>query len=309
MLQQALAELARVNHPLYLRLREMPFLQTKDPADHTVVTALAYISFYDPQAANDLANNPIQEEDRTRVSLAHNQHMFRRNTNVQDPKFVQNMPLTLPLTNRATLTIASKRQIDTAMSTQVQRALAWMEQYFQAPLTSPHVLIHLAGPTPGSAAGVNTQVSISLPPNPSSHQLQHELAHYWWNTTEEWLHEGMAETIPILYSQRDQPERELPAVSPSCRNTKIEDLAGSAGGHSQASKCVYDLGRNFFLTLHNQAGAKDFQTGLQKLLQVRRTEDHADDYRGTWLTIEHVREAFSHTSEALATAEDAWYNR
>ena len=77
---------------------------------------------------------------------------------------------------------------------------------------------------------------------------------------------------------------------------------------SETFECNYALGERFFLDLYRNLGNVDFRRGFRSLYLMSLVEDDADEYAGTSLGIEHVRDAFRTDGTATSTVIARWYD-
>ena len=274
--------LRRYNPELALRVTAMPFLKTHQPTDSGAVSALASISWQDPAAANLVADHPSLKEGITddltvAVALTHGEFTFG-----SDPTGVlgDNAPpfhshtATLPLAGDILITIAATDGPERAAETakHVAQDLAWLEEYLDQPLRTANVLIHYGSNLPPAAKGANVQSSIMHLAHQQNqanyHWLQHELTHYWFNSNQTWLDEGMAQVMTSLLNSSGKPAS-LPATSPSCpESTRISDLGPELPKNQAASRCIYAVGERFFKTLYQEIGYEAFKKGARSLVDL-----------------------------------------
>ena len=158
---------------------------------------------------------------------------------------------------------------------------------------------------PPAAKGANVQTSVMQPAHhqdPSQHRwVQHELVHYWFNSNETWLDEGMAQALTSLVAAGDRQPATLPATAPSCSETvRLKDIQEESAVDQPASRCVYAIGERIMRTLHQEAGYEEFRKGAKRLA----ARGARPPYQG--MGLEHLREAFDHARAAMAAAEKRW---
>ena len=313
-LSRRLDALRRYNPELALRVTAMPFLRTHEPTDTGAVSALASISWHDPAAADRVASHPslqggITDEQTTSVALTHGEFLFggepTRVLGTGAPPF-HTHTATLPLAGEILITIAARdgpeRAAETA--TQVAQDLTRLEEFLAQPLRTANVLIHYGSDLPPAAKGANVQSSIMQLGHHHNqanyHWVQHELVHYWLNSNQGWLDEGMAQILTSLLNSQGTPSS-LPATSPSCpESTKLRDLGPELPKNQVGSRCVYAVGERFMRTLYQEAGYHGFQEGARRLASLA----NQPPFQG--MGLEQVREAFASTPAALKAAEDRW---
>ena len=306
--------LSRYNGHLSLRVVSMPFLQTHQITDTGAVSALAHISLRDRPAADRIANHPtlsggIEDKDTVAVALTYGEWLLGSNHHrLMEAGSInwQTYEASLPLSGTVAITIVtageSTRTRETA--TLIAQDLAWLETYLDQPLSTHNVLVHYGSGLRPPVKGANVQASIMQPArhhNPSEyHWVQHELAHYWFNSNEGWLDEGIAQVLTSLLNSEGEPAS-LPATSPSCpESARIRDMETTNPETAVGSRCLYAVGERFMRTLYQEAGYQGFRTGAAKLA----ARANRPPFRG--MGTEEVRTAFGATPEAVQTAEDRW---
>ena len=306
--------LSRYNGPLSLRVVSMPFLQTHQITDTGSVSALAHISLRDRAAADQIVNHPtlsggIEDSDTIAVALTYGEWLLGSNpTRLLEAGSInwQTHQASLPLSGTAAITIVTAGENNRATETarKIAQDLAWLETYLDQPLSTHNVLVHYGSGLRPPVKGANVQASIMQPAshhNPSSyHWAQHELVHYWFNSNEGWLDEGMAQVLTSLLNSEGEPAS-LPATSPSCpESTRIRDIETTNPETAVGSRCLYAVGERFMRTLYQEAGYQGFRTGAAKLA----ARANRPPFRG--MGTEEVRTAFGATPDAVQTAEDLW---
>ena len=306
--------LSRYNGPLSLRVVSMPFLQTHQITDTGAVSALAHISLRDRPAADQIVNHPtlsgrIEDKDTVAVTLTYGEWLLGSNpTRLLEASSINwhTHQASLPLSGTAAITIVTAGENNRATETarKIAQDLAWLETYLDQPLSTHNVLVHYGSGLRPPVKGANVQASIMQPAshdNDSSyHWAQHELVHYWFNSNEGWLDEGMAQVLTSLLNSEGEPAS-LPATSPSCpESTRIRDIETTNPETTVGSRCLYAVGERFIRTLYQEAGYQGFRTGAAKLA----ARANRPPFRG--MGTEEVRTAFGATPDAVQTAEDLW---
>ena len=306
--------LSRYNGPLSLRVVSMPFLQTHQITDTGAVSALAHISLRDRPAADQIVNHralsgSIEDKDTIAVALTYGEWLLGSNHHWLLEAGSINWhthQASLPLSGTAAITIVTAGESNRATETarKIAQDLAWLETYLDQPLPTHNVLVHYGSGLRPPVKGANVQASIMQPAshnNDSSyHWVQHELAHYWFNSNKGWLDEGMAQVLTSLLNSEGEPAS-LPATSPSCpENTRIRDIETTNPEAAVGSRCLYAVGERFMRTLYQEAEYQGFRTGAAKLA----ARANRPPFRG--MGTEEVRTAFGATPDAVQTAEDLW---
>ncbi len=138
--------------------------------------------------------------------------------------------------------------------------------------------------------------------------IAHEVAHYYWNRSSEWIDEGLAEFMASV-ADGTRAARPLDVLNPPCAHAssiaELEDLAPPADADTFV--CNYSLGERLFADLSRALGGPVFQEGLRRLYLLSEVEDGADEFPGTSLGIEHVRQAFGSEAGATGIVIARWY--
>ena len=312
---EPMGNLIRTYPDIGMRLVQMPFLRTHDPTDSGAATALWYIASFDPDQARRILDHPslrsgITDAQTPRVTLTYAEYLFGADpARVLSDQGIQSHihPAELPMAGNILITIVSRTGPERAATTaaRVRSELAWLETYLDQKLSTHNVVIHYGATMPPDAKGANVQTSVMQPAhhqNAGQHRwVQHELVHYWFNSNETWLNEGMAQALTSLVAAGDRQPATLPATAPGCSETvRLRDIEEESAGNQPASRCVYAVGERIMRTLHQEAGYEEFRKGAKRLA----ARGSRPPYRG--MGLEHLREAFDHVLAAMAEAEKRW---
>ena len=314
-----LTELARYNPDLAHRLLGMPFLQTHQPTDAGAAGALNYLDYNNSEDAQEVvahfeARGGMTDEDTVRVALAYTESLFggttaeillRQNLETSD-RTVQ-----LPRSGDVRVTIA-KAEIKQAeeILDRIEDALLKLEKYFQVSVPTHNIIVHYGGKLPPGARSGNSFISITQEAGQDKvdqfHWTVHELVHYWFNSNEDWLDEGMAQAITSIIQagfQSGERPKTLPTTSRNCpESAKIETtLSSLQGTNSVASRCVYALGERFMQVLYEEAGYEGFREGTGALAKIGTTSPRRQ------MGIEQVKRAFQNHPDAVREAAKRWH--
>ena len=312
---EPLANLIRTYPDIGMRLVQMPFLETHEPTDAGAAEALWYIATIDPDQTRRILEHPslsagITDAQTPLVTLTYAEYLYGTDpTRVLSDQGIQSHihPAELPMAGNILITIVSRTGPERAATTaaRVQEELAWLETYLDQKLYTHNVVIHYGATMPPAAKGANVQTSVMQPAhhqNAGQHRwVQHELAHYWFNSNETWLNEGMAQILTSLVAAGDRQPATLPATAPRCSETvRLKDIQEESAVDQPASRCVYAVGERIMRTLHQEAGYEEFRKGARRLA----ARGARPPYQG--MGLEHLREAFDHVPAAMAAAERRW---
>ena len=312
---ESIANLIRAYPDIGMRLVRMPFLETHEPTDAGAATALWYIATIDPDQTRRILDHPslrsgITDAQTPRVTLTYAEYLFGADpARVLSDQGIQSHthPAELPMAGNILITIVSRTGPERAATTaaRVQSELAWLETYLDQELYTHNVVIHYGATMPPAAKGANVQTSVMQPAHHQNagqhHWVQHELAHYWFNSNETWLNEGMAQILTSLVAAGSRQPATLPETAPRCSETvRLKDIQEESAGNQPASRCVYAVGERIMRTLHQEAGYEDFRKGARRLA----ARGARPPYQG--MGLDHLREAFDHVPAAMAEAERRW---
>ena len=133
------------------------------------------------------------------------------------------------------------------------------------------------------AQGVNYGTHIRIDPtvaNPNHRRhravLAHEVMHYWFRGNDPLIDEGIAELASAVH------------IAPPGEPPQPRGWSG-----------VYGRGEACMLALYRAAGPDAFAQAAGRLHDTAMTEDYADQYQGTALTMENLRREFNDYPDAL----------
>ena len=314
-----LTELARYSPDLARRLLGMPFLQTHQPTDAGAAGALNYLDYNNSEDAQEVvahfeARGGMTDEDTVRVALAYTESLFGGTT--AEILLRQNLETSgrtvqLPRSGDVRVTIA-KAEIKQAEDTldRIEDALVKLEKYFQVSVPTHNIIIHYGGKLPPGARSGNSFISITQEAGQDKvdqfHWTVHELVHYWFNSNEDWLDEGMAQAVTSIIQagfQSGERPKTLPTTSRNCpESARIETTLNQLQEtNAVASRCVYALGERFMQVLYEEAGYEGFREGTGALAKIGTTSPRRQ------MGIEQVKRAFQNHPDAVREAAKRWY--
>ena len=287
---ERLTDMIRFNPTLAHRVVQMQFLETYEHTDLGAVSALAYLSWYNTNAADQVANHPwlrggITNDQTVAVALTYGEYLFGGNPaqvlGTGGPEY-QTYLTTLPLAGDISITIAADGGPSRGQATaaRIQADLIWLEEYLQRPLPTANVLLHYGSTIRSPVKGSNVQTSIMLQAGHQNaanyHWLRHELMHYWFNSNRSFLDEGISQVLTSLLNGGGRLAS-LPATSPYCpENTRISDLGPEADEATVNTRCLYAVAERFMRTLYQEAGYDDFQKGIRRLIDMANRPPYRD---------------------------------
>ena len=134
----------------------------------------------------------------------------------------------------------------------------------------------------------------------ASNHFAHELGHFFWRDSEQWITEGGAIFLEaIVWNARRgwpiEPEHQPCSYAGSITELQKIDIEHFPG----ARICPHSLGQRLWHDLYRNLDSATFRQGFRRLFLLSKYDDPDDDCRGTYLGICHLRAAF----KAEATME------
>ena len=197
----------------------------------------------------------------------------------------------------------------------LERAVIATETFMATPFPNRSVIILITDTTHPGNAGTNHDSHITVQRHydaPESDQrgahtpriIAHEVSHYYWNSNEDWIDEGMSDLTAsvVLYITNEKP---IETTNPPCAEAKtIRELSNLDPKTDQpAFRCNYSLGERFFLDMFRSTGDVTFRGNVRDLYLRSKAATHA----GNTLGISHIQKAFS-TDPRAQTVIDRWYH-
>ena len=306
--------------PTAVSLMDMPFLQSVNPGDLQAVTSLRMISQENRPAFQQIMNHPtfqgtgIIDAWTPVVATLRSAQSYNRSLipTLLDHAQVHLETRTIQTPLRGTVTLNIVRigaASDPQSMDRLESAVKNAEAFMGEPLPTDVVNVLYADAVRGSNAGHNSGESIVILPlydSPGEEQAQgindHEVAHYYWSGSENWVDEGMATFMEAVFLAHRTGTRIQPDSQPCPDFRAIAQLSTKDDTHP----CDYSLGVRLFIDLHDAVGTAEFQKGMAALYRESTVEDSADNLPGTKLGISQIKAKF--TSSAARVAIDRWYH-
>ena len=132
--------------------------------------------------------------------------------------------------------------------------------------------------------------------------LAHEVAHYWWNSNENWVDEGMAEFVAAA-SYGFPDGRGYPFLRAPCAEAR--SLSELPPEPRESILCDYSLGQRMFFSLYRALGEEEFYEAARSLYDQSRADLAQKSLFGIPSGVTEAREAFRPEGKV---AIDRWYD-
>ena len=308
---------------------DMPFIETFEPPDGAAMRSLELLAYFDPQAFREVLSHPtlsggINNYWAQIVAVLYEVSRFNPPLIdvLLDPArvTVEERSTRLPLSGDVALAVIRTEPGAPRSMDLLEHSARSAEAFMGEPLPNRYVGLLFEEAVPPGSAGTNSSTHITVRPpfdvDDGSHQagsvahiIAHEVAHYYWSGNQTWVDEGAADFLATI-SEHARTSRPVDATNFPCGyvSTIAELESLDAGLGSGAFECNYALGERFFLDLYRNLGAEDFRRGFLSLYLMSLVEDDADQYPGTSVGIEHVRDAFRTGGTAASSVIARWYD-
>ena len=300
-------------------LPEMPFLDSVELDDIFALSSLTMLAIESPDVLKRVLAHPmvadgIENGETAVIALMHEAH--KSNPDLVDALLdrsetvIEERDIDLPLAGKVRLAIVRfQPDADTNMD-RLEEVVRFAEDYMGEPFPAESLVLQAAGTaSAGNEVGTTMIGDIhhadygSAGADQTAFSLAHEVAHYYWNNSAElWLDEGAAEIMAVIYEesttgttvQEDRYTGSFPCIQAD-NLSPLERLTDVPAGN-----CAQNLGTRLFLDLYRALGPDDFRAGVRALYLSGRD---VPDTRN----IDHVRDAFRFSSEAVDVIIPRWY--
>ena len=110
--------------------------------------------------------------------------------------------------------------------------------------------------------------------NVAGAHIAHEVAHYYWSGSSDWIDEGAAEFLASV-AENSRTGEDVEVTNYPCAYAdsiaRLESLNAPRG--SPAFHCNYALGERLFVDLYRGLGKAAFQRGFRNLYRLSEAED------------------------------------
>ena len=301
-----LENLGHEDVPTLAAIIAMPFLHTPDTTDVLALRSmrrLAHEEALAPLTDHASVLDGITEDETTLVTAVGT--LYRDTDEISrmlDPGYAS-IETTTGAPGLQISIIRSGSQSQPWTADAVADAVDYAEQVMLLDLPVDHVILVLNDKAVSStAAGTNYGFAISYLPEYEQMQdtfegrafqqgLVHEVAHYYWRGNENWIDEGLANTIEYMHgADNGLSPGQLKTRREDCEAHDLEMLSEwDAPIGSPEHYCNYYLGERLFLELRESLDDAEFSEKLRELYQLSLTAQETDQTPG----IAAVRQVFS----------------
>ena len=186
----------------------------------------------------------------------------------------------------------------------VANAVDFVERTMELPLPTDHVIVvwndkavssNFGGTNYGFAIGYRPEYEGRSDPFESG--LVHEVAHYYWTGNEDWIDEGVAETIEYMYGiEKEFSPGLLRTFRGGCEAYDLKMLSEwNPAQESPQFSCNYYLGELLFQELREELGNEEFAKKLRELYRLSLLEKSAGETPG----LDAVQQVFSSQTDIV----------
>ena len=203
---------------------------------------------------------------------------------------------------------AGTRKVTDSSKT-VEEAVKYVEEAMGLPLPTNHVIVLLddtgviadfAGVNYGQAIAYLRKGEDGTDWDRASFRkgMVHEVAHYFWRGNEDWLDEGMANTIEGNYGRdKGLPPQMMVTEQKGCTVTTLQALSSlTPEQQSSQFQCNYYLGERLFLELQNALGREEFSNRARQLYEITKPL-HEENEKAGLVEIQQVFGDLAHVVE------------
>ena len=274
----------------------MPFLSVPDATDVLALRGIRKLAADKDRLAALVEHaaflDGITQDEATLVAAAATLSQDEEISRLLDPGYasIEAVSRATALTPHLQLSIVrtgSEPQLWTAAA--LAEAVDFAERVLQLPLPVDHVILVLNDKAViANFAGTNHGFAIGYLPEYEQRQdtfagrvfqqgLVHEVAHYYWSGNEDWIDEGLANTIEYMHgAENGLSPGELKTRRGDCEAHDLEMLSEWDPAKSDPQfLCNYYLGTLLFLELRESLGGAEFSEKLRELYHLSLTEQEA----------------------------------
>ena len=326
---------ARGDEAAAVRILGMPFLETVEPADAAAIRSLQRLVSFNRQEFERGMSHPTLSggiTDRWAKIVAVLYGVSKYNPRLigalLDPGQVtmEERAIELPLAGEVNLAIIRTGPGAARSMDLLEHAVRHAEGFIGVPFPTGYVGWLFGDAVTPSFAGNNSGTHIaslskydvddgSRDAGVTGSHIAHEVAHYYWSGSSDWIDEGAADLMASV-SENARTGQPVGVTNDPCGYARtiadLERLAPSQeDGADSAFTCNYALGERLFVDLYRGLSEARFQRGLQNLYRASEAEDDDETETGTAVGMGHVRTAFKMGADIAAPVVDVvtarWY--
>ena len=324
-----IASITRSNAGEASRIVGMPFLETIEPPDQSAMKSLLRLAAFRAEAFGRVMSHAALRDgisDDLVPVVATLNGVARTNPGLIDvllgsaSVLVERRTIALPISGDVVLDIIRAAPGAARSMDLLERSVRGVEEYMGSPLPTNHIVLLYADAVSGSFAGTNFGTHIAVLPrydiDDESHEarysgttITHEVAHYYWSGNRNWVDEGAADLIASIV-EGVHTGRPIAVTNAPCAHVdSIADLESLTISREDIGfNCNYSLGERLFTDLKLALGDGRFRQGLRNLYQASQIEDDDADHPGSYVGVDHVREAFGADDGAEGPVIARWYD-
>ena len=269
------------------KLTEMPFLESVSEADALLVDGLH--GRWHRGTLSGFMNHPAVADGITDHEIVFAVAATMINDSSQLGKVlnpgnatVETIQTASPRTPNLSISIVrvgTRRVTDSSKT--MEEAVIYVEEAMDLPLPTNHVIVLLddtgvladfAGVNYGQAIGYLRKGEDGTEWDRAAFRkgMVHEVAHYFWRGSQDWIDEGIANTIGYNFARdKGLPPQMMAVAQKGCTIKTLEKLSRAKPDlGSPQFRCNYYLGERLFLNMQFAQGQEEFGNGLRRLYQA-----------------------------------------
>ena len=288
-------------------IKRMPFMKSIDSTDVLLLKGLYYqerrgllgVILNHPTAADG-----ITDDEATLVAAVTTSRDIEQINRLLSPgnATVETIRTSSARTPNLTISIVragERRATNTSLI--IEEAVGYVENAMGMALPTDHVILLLddTGVTTGFAGTNYGQAIAYLRKGEDGDDWQraaftkgmaHEIAHYFWRGNEDWIDEGMADTIEQNYgTDKGLPPQMMVTERKGCTVTTLQALSEMSPDHQNSQfLCNYYLGGELFLDLQNTLGREEFSNRARRLYEITKPIREENEKAG----MEEIQQVF-----------------
>ena len=270
-------------------IRRMPFMKSIDSTDVLLLKGLYYQEHQGSLGVflnHPTVDDGITDDETTLVTAVTTSRDIEQIKRLLSPgnatvETIRTSSARTPNLSISIVRAGERRATNTSLI--IEEAVGYVENAMGMALPTDHVILLLddTGVTQ-NFAGVNYGQAIAyLRKGEDGDDWQraaftkgmaHEVAHYFWRGNEDWLDEGIANTIEQNYGRdKGLPPQMMVTEQKGCTVTTLQALSEMAPEQQSSQfQCNYYLGERLFLDLQNALGREEFSNRAKQLYEITK---------------------------------------